>query len=52
MELSELAFLSVLLQLADEMPQKAEIWARVAAKHGLKEPDMAKLVGNSWIFTE
>ena len=38
--------------LADDMPQHAEMWAQMACKYGLQEPDMARLVGNSWSFTD
>jgi nucleoside-diphosphate-sugar epimerase len=40
------------MKLADEMPRHENVWTRIAARHGLKVPAMAQLLGSSWQFTD
>lgn len=38
--------------LADTMPQYEEVWKQIAARHGLVEASLAKLVDRSWQFAD
>lgn len=39
-------------RLETEMPPLEGLWAEIAARHGLAEPSLQRLVGSSWAFTD
>ena len=40
------------ITLADEMPPLAPVWREIAWREGLREPDLAALVGLSWQYAD
>ena len=40
------------ISLAQAMPEHAAAWRDLAARHGLRYPDLAELVGGSWQFLD
>ncbi|MDB5253921.1 MAG: nucleoside-diphosphate-sugar epimerase [Flaviaesturariibacter sp.] len=40
------------MKLSEHMPKQEAVWARVAAKHGLKPLSLAQLINSSWQFAD
>jgi len=40
------------LRLAEFMPGKAELWAEIVAKHGLRAPGLIEFVGDSFVYLD
>lgn len=40
------------LRLAQEMPRHAGLWRELAARHRLREPDLAAFIGLSWQYAD
>ena len=40
------------LRLADEMPKKADVWAEIVEKHGLRSPGLMEFVGDSFVYAD
>jgi len=38
--------------LAETMPARADVWARIVARHGLEPVPLDRLVGASWVFAD
>ena len=40
------------LRPSEAMPREAPLWKEIAARHGLREPDLARLIGLSWQYAD